>query len=69
MRSKRIRIKLSDDDTCIVKWLRVVRFTFTVLEDSDKTGFLNVLAIIHTPENYTHVKKALEGIIKAVEKL
>ena len=72
MRSKRVRIKLSGDGTCIGKRLHVVCFTFTVLEESDKTGSFegnHVLAVFKTPENYTHLKKALEDVIKDVERL
>ena len=72
MRSKRVRIKLSGDGTCIGKRLHVVCFTFTVLEESDKTGSFEgnyVLAVFKTPENYTHLKKAFVDVIKDVDRL
>ena len=72
LQTKRIRVKLSGDGTCIGKRLHVVCFTFTLLEESDKTGSFegnHILAIFKTPESYGYLKKALEDIIKDVEQL
>ena len=72
IQSNRVRVKLSGDGTCIGKRLHVVCFTFTLLEESDKTGSYegnHVLAVFKTPENYSSLKNALEDIIKDVEKL
>ena len=72
LRSKKIRVKLSGDGTCIGKRLHVVCFTFTILDESNKSGSFegnHVLAVFKTPENYSSLKKALEDIIKDVERL
>ena len=63
--SKKLNVKLSGDGTCILKWLHVVSFTLTLLEDSEKTGSFDgnhVLAVLKTPETY-----ALEHVIRDVE--
>ena len=72
MLSKKLNVKLSGDGTCIGKRLHVVCFTFTLLEESEKTGSFegnHVLAIFKTPEKYNFVKNALEDIIRDVERL
>lgn len=63
MLSKKLNVKLSGDGTCIGKRLHVVCFTFTLLEESEKTGSFegnHVLAVFKTPEKYNFVKNALE---------
>ena len=72
LRSKKIRVKLSGDGTCISKRLHVVRFMLTILDESNKSGLFednHVLSMFKTPENYSSLKKALEDIIKDVERL
>ena len=66
----RVRIKLSGDGTNIGKRLHVICFTFTVLEEEEKTGSYegnHILTVFKEPKSYDSLKNALADIIEEVE--
>lgn len=64
---QKIKIKLSGDGTTIARHLKVVNFTFTVLNEGtvarSATGN-HTLAILQVPEDYDHLAEALSDIAK-----
>ena len=69
---KKIRVKLSGDGTNIGKHLRVINFTFTLLDEGSKAHSSDgnhVLAILREEESYGSLQRGLEDIRNEVERL
>ncbi len=69
--SKKVQVKLSGDGTKIGKRLRVVNFTFTLLDEGSKAYSFegnHILAIFKEPEKYDSLKQMLGDVIAEVER-